>query len=179
MRLTGTIFAAAILLALSGCVKYDPECELVVKPRALVARDSDEAASAAYMARVYVYYNVGRFEKDLLEWSPESYADADAGIIRNKRTGEVRSHSLVGTQSDEVPDYPVHLRLSSSPVVLVAVDPINRFYAWRSFEFELPIERIIIPVKFQLWRTNEQYKDSEWSVASEAYDNRPPESETE
>ncbi len=75
------------------------------------------------------------------------------------------------TQSGE--DGYVHLVLTSSPVVLVAVDPVNRFYAWRTFRYEMPMPRMEIPVRFLLWRpTAEQpwYDDSEWRVVGAEYE---------
>jgi hypothetical protein len=152
-------------LALAGCTKYSVECELVVQPRVMVSQGSDPL-TPAYMARVYVWYID---QKDFLDnpWRPASYADADAGIVRHRTSGEVRSHGLVGTQSQE--DGYIHIPLTNSPVVLVAVDPINRYYAWRTFEFEIPLERVLLPVTFRTYYQETQipYREEEWTIMND------------
>jgi hypothetical protein len=162
-----------LTLALAGCKKYSVECELVVQPRVMVSQGSDPR-TPAYMARVYVWYID---EKEHLNnpWRPASWADADAGIVRHRSTGEVRSHGLAGTQSEE--DGYIHIPLTSSPVLLVAVDPINRFYAWRTFEFEIPLERVLVPVTFRTYYNTTQipYREEEWTVMSEEKEKAPVE----
>jgi hypothetical protein len=115
------------------------------------------------MARVYVWYIDETDARDGI-WRPGSWADAEAGIVRHRNTGEVRSHALVGYQSDE--DNCVHLVLTKSPVLLVAVDPINRFYAWRVFRYKIPLESIRVPVTFRVWRWEQPYVESDWTVVS-------------
>ncbi len=153
--------AAATLLFLGGCAKYNTDCELVVRPRVRPVQNSPQGGEAAYMVRVYTYY-VSESDKD--GWAPQSYADADAGIVRNLDTGEVRGHDLMGEQGD---DTYIHITLSSSPVLLVAVDPIDRFYAWRVFEYEVPqIDPVTMVLRFQLWETRVQFTDSHWTMVN-------------
>ncbi len=174
-----TIFLTLFTLhssLLTSCTKYSVECELIVQPRVMLTSGS-AADTPAYLARVYAYYNIGRVpqnQNDPPEWLPGSYADADAGIIRNTATGEVRFHSLAGTQAE---DNYVHLILTKSPVLLVAVDPVNRFYAWRTFEYEVPLERVLVPVVFRIYQWQQPYEDNKWRVISERSEISVPESE--
>lgn len=143
-----------------SCVKFSPECEVVVRASVQTAQGSTPGVTPAYMARVYAFY-ISPEEMKARTWAPESYADAEAGIVRHIDTGEIRSTSLVGGQGE---DGWVHLVVSSSPVLLVAVDPVNRFYGYRTIEYMVPLPRLVIPVHFQLWRT-EPYTDSLWWMA--------------
>jgi hypothetical protein len=111
------------------------------------------------MARVYAWY-VSEADARDFNWRPESWADADAGVVRHKVSGEVRSHGQMARQGD---DNYVHLTLSQSPVVLVAVDPVNKMYAWRVFKYEMPLSKIYVPVSFKAWLT-ERYKENDWTV---------------
>ncbi len=162
----------AALVALAGCTKYSVECELMVQPRVMVSQGSDPR-TPAYMARTYVWY-IDKKEHLDHKWRPESYADADAGIVRHRDTGEEWSYGLMGSQNS---DGLISITLTSSPVLLVATDPINRLYAWRTFDFKVPLDRVIIPVTFRTYYTPEQfpYKDGEWMVYRDESVNAPQE----
>lgn len=168
MRRGAAILAAAVALTLAstlaGCRKYSVECNLVVQPRVMVSAGSDPR-TPAYMARVYAWY-VSETDADANEgegnWAPASYADADAGVVRHLVTGEVRSFGLMGEQGE---DGYVRMTLTRSPVVLVAVDPVNRFYAWRVFEYPLPFrEPYNLPVTFRVYNAAAEYEENEWTI---------------
>jgi hypothetical protein len=162
----GIIFALTALAVLTGCKKFSVECELVLQPRVMISSGSDPL-TPAYMARLYVFYID---EKDYQNpvWRPASYADAEAGVIRNTRTDEARSFNLAGAQGE---DAYVHLVLTKSPMVLMVVDPVNRFYAWRTFRYEIPLERIFVPVVFRTYQTTPYTENREWTFASETDEN--------
>ncbi len=128
----------------------------------VMAVPSSPADGVGYLVRVYAFY-ISKEDAFAKSWAPANYADADAGIIRHATTGEVRSQSLVEGQGED--DF-VHLTITSSPLVLVAVDPVNHFYAYRIIEYQIPMPKLYIPVRFQLWKT-EPYTDSEWRIAGE------------
>lgn len=88
-----------LLCANWGCVKPVPDCELVLRPRLMPVSGSPED-NPTYMARVYAFYIEGRDFRDPIvkEWAPGSWADADAGLVRNSRTGKVRAHNLMAEQ---------------------------------------------------------------------------------
>jgi hypothetical protein len=168
-KILRAVLVVLLLSTLTSCKKYSVECELVVRPYVKITSGSDDH-TLGYLIRVYAFYTD---EKDYLNprWRPASWVNAEAGLIRNVATGEVRSHDLMGGQSPE--DGYVHLTLTSSPMVLVAVDPVNKFYAWRTFKYEVPLERLYVPVSFEIYQSS--YKKYEWNVASEKSDNTPPE----
>jgi hypothetical protein len=125
---------------------------------------ASDALTPAYMVRVYATYISDADVLDEGVWRPESWADAEAGLVRHRTTGEVRSHGLMGVQDEE--DTYVHLILTSSPVVLVAVDQMNKFYAYRVFRYEIPLETIRVPVTFKTWQWERPYKENEWTFVS-------------
>jgi hypothetical protein len=132
---------------------------VVITPRRLVVESSPKDG-AAYLVRVYVFY-IG--EGELLDWQPDSWEDADAGIVRNVHTGEERSFGFMVEQSD---DNYVHAVITSSPALLVAVNAYDRMYAWRTVEYKIPMERVQIPVRFLIYKKPAgTYKDTEWTVA--------------
>jgi hypothetical protein len=139
----------------------------------MVSQGSDPL-TPAYMARVYVWY-IDRKEYRENPWRPDSWADAEAGIVRHRTSGEVRSHGLAGVQDDA--DGYIHIPLTRSPVLLVAVDPVNRFYAWRTYEFKIPLERVLVPVTFRTYYNMTQipYREEEWTVTSFETENPPQE----
>jgi hypothetical protein len=130
----------------------------------------------AYQVRIYVFY-IGRGTKpaqftEAENWRPLSYADAEAGIITNKYTGEVRSTEFFREQAE---DSYIYLPLTSSPVVLVAVNEYDKYYAWRAFKYESPMPRIVISVMFDLKKStaeNPYFKDSSngWIVTAEQFE---------
>lgn len=151
--------AAAATLSLVGCAKYTTEMELVITPRSLVVASSPPD-SPAYMITAYSYYIP---EDDIENWAPQSYAEAEAGIIRNIVTGEARSHDFAREQDE---DTFIRFTLSSSPVLLLAVDPVNRFYAWREFEYPVPMASMTIVLRFQLYRTEARFVDLKWNIVN-------------
>lgn len=149
-----------ILSSVVGCKKYSVECELVVQPRSMISSGSD-SKTPAYLARVYAFY-VTEVEARNLTWIPASYEDAEAGLITHRGTGEVRTHGLAGGQGD---DTYVRLTLTRSPAMLVAVDPVNRMYAYRAFKYEIPLhEPLYVPVTFKVYQSAAPYKENEWTV---------------
>lgn len=157
---------------LAGCADFSVECEFIVMPRTMIAQNSSPD-TPSYRARVYAFYNVGKDRTQVeKEWAPASYADAEAGIIRHKGSGEIRSYSLMGEQGD---DTYVRLIMTSSPVVLVALDPVHRLYACGAFEYMPPMNRMQFPVHFQVWKQMEEYyKEGYWTIRSAMYEETPP-----
>jgi hypothetical protein len=167
--------AIVVLMALSACVKYTATCELVVMPRRMPV-ESSPTDGAAHMVRIYVIYiGKGKINEnlDIKDWRPMSYSDAEAGMITNTKTGGVKYASLYRQQGD---DSYVRLPITSSPAVLVAVNEMDEYYAWRYFEYEVPMPRMEIVLRFMLWKSTDQaplYSDSEWTVGSAAWPDTP------
>ncbi len=146
MRVVRIILSLVALLSFAGCVKFDSECEFIIKPRWLPVSMNEQSSpdNPAYMVRVYAFYNVGKNPSEAERWRPRSFAQAEAGIIHHRTSDQRHSYSLVGEQGD---DKLVHLTMTSSPVVLVAVDPLNRFYAYGVFEYGIPMPQLEIVLR--------------------------------
>lgn len=155
-------------LCLAGCGKGDYDTHLVLRPRVRPVQSSLPAGEAGYLIRVYAWY-IGEDEKRDV-WAPSSYDEADAGIITNLKNNGKRGYDFVGHQPDTDPvkdeDTYIHLTLTRSPVFLVAVDPVNRFYAYRTLEIPKPMPYMQVTVMFQLWKPDTKFKDSDWTVVN-------------
>jgi hypothetical protein len=113
----------------------------------------------AYMTRLYGWYID---EKDIMNWRPDTFADADAGIIRHRVTHEVRSHGITASQLGE--DIFISMIITRSPVLLVAVDPVSGMYAWRTFKYQIPLQTTRVPVSFKTYLDTYPYKENEWTI---------------
>ncbi len=161
MRIARYIIVAAVLLCFGGCAKYTSDCELLVRARRLPVQNSPPGGEAAYDVTVFAYYVS---EGDMDRWAPASYADAESGQIRNLDTGEIRGYDLMGEQGD---DTYIHITLSRSPVLLMAVNRYDRFYAWRTFEYLPPQnDPVTMTLRFLLYETRTQFPDSHWTVVN-------------
>jgi hypothetical protein len=166
------LFVILLLSTFTSCVKYSPDCELVIRPRVYPQQSTRPGGEAGYLVRVYAFYipeGDMDINNDTSKWAPASYAEAAAGVIRHTETGAERVYGLMGEQGD---DTYIHLTVSNSPVVLVAVDQINKFYAYRAFEYKPPLRQsITMTLQFQIWRPNTTYPDvkftdSYWTVVN-------------
>ncbi len=159
------------LFTLTNCAKFSAECELIVKPRLKTSSSSADGVPA-YDVRIYAFYNVGENQTEVERWRPASYADAEAGVIRRvDDPGNERLYNLMAGQGE---DTYAHLVLSSSPVMLVAVDPVHRIYGWRFFQYMVPMPKMDIVVYFRPWAITETqpYDDyyKPWRMRSEKFD---------
>jgi hypothetical protein len=163
------------VVALAYCGKGDYETDLIIRPRIKISEGSADAGEAAYQMRVYAWY-ISKNERLNNEWQAASWEDADAGIITNVRTGERRSFEFLASQpeitlaeGEELLDEEtyIHLTLTRSPVFLVAVDPINRFYAYRSLEMPKPMPWMRLTLMIRTWKEREKWLD--WTITSADY----------
>jgi hypothetical protein len=168
-------FIILSIISFTTCGKGDYETDLIIRPRIKIAEGSADAGEPAYQMRVYAWY-ISKEEKMNNEWEAASWEDADAGIITNVRTGERRSFEFLASQPEvelaegEVlkdEDTYIHLWLTRSPVFLVAVDPLNRFYAYRSLEMPKPMPWMRLTLMIRTWKEREKWLD--WNVVSADY----------
>jgi hypothetical protein len=151
------------------------ETDLIIRPRIKISEGSADAGEPAYQMRLYAWYISDKEKKDN-EWVASSWEDADGGIITNTRTGERRSFEFLAEQpqielaeGEELKDEDtyIHLTLTRSPVFLVAVDPINRFYAYRTLEMPKPMSWMRLTLMIRTWKEREKWL--EWTVTSADY----------
>lgn len=161
--------AAAAMLAAAGCGKAVVDCEIVVSP--LTQNVQNGPLHEAYMVTVYAWY----LSSD--EWHVTSYGNAEAGIIEHKVTGELRGHDFA--QGQDETDAKVRFRFTRPTVLMVAVDPINKLYAWRQFNIPENFPLLYADVRFIIWRslTTFEYKEQGWTVVNEALRNAEEEEE--
>ncbi|MDR0906994.1 MAG: hypothetical protein LBM63_00055 [Rikenellaceae bacterium] len=168
-------FLLLSVLALANCGKGDYETDLIIRPRIKIAEGSAAEGEPAYQMRLYAWY-ISKEERFAGEWEASSWEDADAGIITNTRTGERRSFEFLATQpeielaeGEQVKDEEtyIHLTLTRSDVFLVAVDPINRFWAYRPLEMPKPMPWMRLTLMIRTWREREKWLD--WTVTSADY----------
>ncbi len=123
------------------------------------------------MVKMYAFYIP---EGDIHNWRPNSYAEAQAGIVTHQKSGKQRAHGLVAGQRD---DNYIHLVITKSPVLLVTVDEFDKMYAWRTFEYEIPAAKVYIPVHFSTYKGSVEapsYDDgngkNKWTVVNANYE---------
>ncbi len=148
-----------VLLCFGGCAKYTPDCEVIVMPRRAPVKASERKVEPAYQVKVFAYY---MSEKEMDKWAPKTYAQAQSGQVLNADTGEIRPYNLMAQQAG---DTYVHVTISNSPVMLVAVNEYDKFYAWRMLKYEIPTAKLEIVLRFMLWETTAPYKNSDWIVS--------------
>jgi hypothetical protein len=170
----GSFFILSIV-AFTTCGKGNYETDLIIRPRIRISEGSAPEGEAAYQMRVYAWY-ITKDEKLNNLWEAASWEDADAGIITNIKTGERRSFEFLVEQpeielaegeelNDE--DTYIHLALTRSFVFLVAVDPLNRFYAYRPLEMPKPMPWMRLTLMIRTWKEREKWLD--WTVTSADY----------
>jgi hypothetical protein len=169
-------FLLLSVVALANCgSKGVYDTDLIIRPRIKIAEGSADAGEAAYQVRLYAWY-ISREERLNNEWEAASWEDADAGIITNIRTGERRSFEFLAEQpqielaeGEELKDEDtyIHLTLTRTEVFLVAVDPINRFWAYRPLEMPKPMPWMRLTLMIRLWKEREKWLD--WTVTSADY----------
>ena len=64
----------------------------------------------------------------------------------------------------------VSMHVERSPVVLVAVDPVNRLYGYRQLELGENLSPLWVSVVFRPWRLMRKYVDGAWRMVNEFYE---------
>lgn len=157
-----------LLCANWGCTKFSAECDYVIMPQRMLVESSPKD-QPAWLTRVYVFYlaeNETGEKATPNPWAPSSWADADAGIVRNGNTGEVRLSSYVVEQGG---DNYIHAVVSSSPVMLVVVNAYDKMYAWGTYKYEIPMPEVRLPLQFDIWKKGDEsvtsYGNMRWTVS--------------
>lgn len=169
------LFKIGILLlslaALCGCGKANYNTDFTIRPRIRRVESSPDGGEPAYQMRAYAWYIA---ESEQTQWMCASWDDAQSGIITNRLTGEQRVFEFLSQQPDfEVeegeqvydPDTYIHFDLTRSYVFLLAVDPLNRFYAYRYQYIPKPMPYMEITLMLQLWRTG-TYEYLKWTIVN-------------
>lgn len=160
------LYAAA--LSLAGCFKsvgYDTDVIL----KSWVQPESSDALQPAQGVVAYA------FEADTTTWTVASYEDALNGILTRKGTDERGVPPVQGVlyRLDSIDMDLQLMRVSSTPVVVVAVDPENRLYGYRQQELGENLPRLFTSVVFRPWKRMKKYVDGTWRMFNEFYVDEP------
>lgn len=152
LRCTALVLTA---LLLQGCFKkVSHDTELLVKPNLQVASGAEMVEAEGVV--ISAWFNRGD------GWSVASYDDALAGRLTNTEDGtvEVIEPDAV-SESDG--NGRLRLELKSASVLLAAIYPQAKMYAWRILATAENLSPTYITVQFRPWK-QAPYEDSLWKV---------------
>lgn len=159
------IVSCALAAGLAGCFKeVSMRTDVVLKP--WVQAESNGELQGVEDPVAWA------FEADTAQWTVASYADALAGRLTDKRTGAEGPRPVEGAlmRIDSVEIDLVSMHVERSPVVLVAVDPVNRLYGYRQLELGENLSPLWVSVVFRPWRLMRKYVDGAWRMVNEFYE---------
>ena len=166
-----TILFAAVLL-MSGCFKsvgYDTD---VILKSWVQAESSGELVPAT---GVVAY----AFEADTMTWTIASYEDALNGVLTRKGSDERGVAPVDGAviRVDSVEMDLLSMHVSSTPVIVVAVDTENKLYGYRQQDLGENLPQLYTSVIFRPWKQLKKYVDGSWRMINEFYVETPIEPE--
>lgn len=166
-----TILFAAVLL-MSGCFKsvgYDTD---VILKSWVQAESSGELVPAT---GVVAY----AFEADTMTWTIASYEDALNGVLTRKGSDERGVAPVDGAviRVDSVEMDLLSMHVSSTPVIVVAVDTENKLYGYRQQDLGENLPQLYTSVIFRPWKQLKKYVDGSWRMINEFYVEAPIEPE--
>ena len=164
------LFCAAALW-LTGCFKnvgYDTDIRLKSWMQA------ESSANLEGMSGVVAY----AFEADTLTWTIASYEDALNGVLTRKESGERGVAPVAGELIlvDSVATEVLSMQVSSTPVILVAVDTENRLYGYRQQDLGENLSPLYTSVIFRPWKLMKKYVDGSWRMFNDFYVDEPDDS---
>lgn len=115
----------------------------------------------------YFYVDTATFRTTAKAFDIGTFDDCAAGILR---AGDI-THSYDGKATVEADSMLYFRSLDQYNVVLVLVDPVRKFYAWRAQIIEAGLPLLLTRVYFRLDRTAE-YKERGWTII-------PPDTDSE
>ncbi len=152
------------------------DTEYVLKPFVRVL--SDQAIEPQSGVVVYA------FGVDSTSWQVASYDDALEGILTSKSdpSDKMSTPLAVGapyTPIDTLPESATWLTMSiqQPSVMLVAVDPANKLYAYRQQTLVENLDFIYVSVLFQPWRESNKFQEGSWWILNDFYVPTEPETE--
>lgn len=115
------------------------------------------------------------FGADTVSWTVASYDDALAGVITSKSDPSVKqSVPLAASQPyvfEGVEGW-ISLALNRERQMIVAVDPVDRLYAYTDQSIGVNLSPLYVSLVFQPWKQTVSYKNGTWSIYNEFYE--PP-----
>lgn len=159
-RFLQILVCAAALWTFIGCYEtVRVETMYTVRPY-IQATSTDGLDVMDYNAYGWGFY------ADTAVYAVASYDDALEGIITSKVDGSKKSYDLIG---DKVDQGQLEFLLTSMPVMLVVVDPVEKLYAWRHAQIAANLPIMNVPVFFRPWKESSLYIDTRWNMVNEFY----------
>ena len=108
------------------------------------------------------------FQADTMDWKIESYDDAVAGRLKHKTNTAKRKDS---------PDFKAYaedtglfgMTIKGSPLMVVAVDRVNKLYAYTKQEPDFEGQEPVWKVVFRPWKREKVSMDNGWCVVNEYF----------
>ena len=155
------LLIVVVALGLTGCFKkVGFNTTIILYPK--VQAESNGEFAVAEGVTVYAYYVAGE------DWVVNSYEDALAKVITNKKSGATKNEpvaeSVPFAAEDEEPDPQGRLKLSTKRehVMLVALYPAAEMWAYRNYTVGENLPTTTMKFHFRPWKTDE-YVDSGWT----------------
>ena len=156
------LLAAAALLA--GCFKdVSYKTNYVLKP--LAQAQTVDPVEPFEGLKAYA------FDADTAFYTVASYEDALNGVIARKDDLSDRIASPVAAAEPCVREGTVgwvQMPLSAETQMVVAVDPVNRVYAYTQQELDVNLPNLYVSLIFKPWK-GFSYKEGNWSFYNEFY----------
>lgn len=172
MRKIGYIFLFALALSAVSCFKEVAfRTEYVLKPlRQGTADDRNPAVIPGATAFA--------FGADTASWTVASYDDALAGIITSKADPSVKQSTPLAASQPYVFEGGegwISLALNRERQMIVAVDPVDRLYAYTDQSIGVNLSPLYVSLVFQPWKPGFSYRTGNgsgsdiWSIYNEFY----------
>lgn len=159
-----TLFVAALAAALlTGCFKdVSYKTTYVLKP--LMQRVSGDLLEPVEGASAYA------FDADTAAWFVASYDDALSGVISLRSDpAQKRSDPTAVAEPDETFEGRLRMKLGLRSQMVVAVDPVNRLYAYTQQKNAANLPYTYVTLLFRPYRQGTTYRDGNWIFGNDFY----------
>ena len=156
MRKVSCIFFFALALSAVSCFKKVAfRTDYVLKPLREVTSDDrvrEPVAGAVAFA----------FDADTAAWTVASYDDALAGVITSRADPAVKQSAPCASSQPYGDGGWICLPLDREWQMVVAVDPVDRLYAYTQQRIGENLPVLTVSLIFQPWRSGRSYKWGDW-----------------
>ncbi len=157
----------SLTLLFFACEKVDFDCNYTITNYT----ESRDGGEKVLQSGIILH----SFYADTSLWEVKSYADAVEGKLTGKKgkLGETKLADITlrsGSNGEGT-----FLSLDKENVIMIACEETTKRYAWRVSEVYKGLERVRIPLIFQLWERSNLYAQGRWLMVDEFADERPQE----
>lgn len=160
------IHFAAVAILMTGCFKdVSYHTTYVLKPLQQPTSD-DKNPSVIPGASAYA------FDADTTAWTVATYDDAVRGVLTSKMDPAQQISTPFASSEPYSEEGWLRLQIDRESQMVVAVDPVNRLYAYTQQMLGENLGNLFVSVVFQPWKAGFSYKNGNWSFYNEFYE--PP-----